>query len=182
MEKGKYFPNSLKGWQIVSKKLLTSFATSRLWENLGNIYFWQNIQFFIKNKLIATNHSGFKPGDSCIIQLLSLTHDIYKSFGEKYELKRVFLNITKALDKVWHKRIIFKLKQNGIRGNLQELSVNFLKDRKQRIRKLRIWSNLPKKSLMKNFIFCAVRSLQTGSRSYLQSKVEENKSSAIIFQ
>ena len=42
----------------------------------GNLFFDKMFQFFIKNKPIATNQSGFKPGDSCINQLLSITHDI----------------------------------------------------------------------------------------------------------
>ena len=32
--------------------------------------------FFIENDLISSNQSGFKQGDSCINQLLSITHDI----------------------------------------------------------------------------------------------------------
>ena len=77
-------------------------------------------QFFIKNKLIPTNQHGFNPGDSCINQLLSINHDIYKSFDEGYEVRGVFLDISKAFDKIWHEGIIFKLKQNGISGNLLE--------------------------------------------------------------
>ena len=44
---------------------------------------------------------------------------------------RVFLDILKAFDKVWHKGIIFKLKQNGISGKLLSVLSDFLKDRKQ---------------------------------------------------
>ena len=33
--------------------------------------------FFIENYLISLNQSGFKQEDSCINQLLSITHDIY---------------------------------------------------------------------------------------------------------
>ena len=43
----------------------------------------------------------------------------------------VFLDILKAFDKVWHKGIIFKLKQNGISGKLLSVLSDFLKDRKQ---------------------------------------------------
>ena len=38
--------------------------------------------FFIENGLISQNQSGFKPGDSCINQLLSVNHEIYKSFDD----------------------------------------------------------------------------------------------------
>ena len=56
--------------------------------------------FFIENGLISHNQSGFKPGDFCINQFLSITHEIYKSFDDAWEVRGVFLDITKAFDKV----------------------------------------------------------------------------------
>ena len=54
--------------------------------------------------------------------LLSITHGIYKSFDEGHEVRGVFLDISKAFDKVWHDGIIFKLTQNG---NLVKLLCHF---------------------------------------------------------
>lgn len=48
------------------------------------------------------------------------------------EVRAVFLDICKAFDKVWHKGLIFKLKQNGISGNLLHFFENYLRNRKQR--------------------------------------------------
>ena len=90
-------------------------------------------EIFIENKLISSSQSGFKPGDSCINQLLSITHEIYSSFDEGLEVRSVFLDISKASDKVWHDGIIFKLTQNGISGNLLNLLRDFLNERKQRV-------------------------------------------------
>ena len=47
---------------------------------LERLMFNEMFNCFIENKLISSNQSGFKPGDSCINQLLSITHEIYKSF------------------------------------------------------------------------------------------------------
>ena len=68
-----------------------------------------------------------------VIQLLSITHDIYQSFDNFFEVRGVFLEISKALDKVWHKGLIYKLKQSGVTGNLLNFLADFLKDRKQRV-------------------------------------------------
>ena len=88
------------------------------------------LNFFVENKLISSNQSGFKPGGSWINQPLSITHEIYESFDVGFEVKSVFLDITKAFDKVWHDGIIYKLTQNGISGNLLNLLEDFLKERK----------------------------------------------------
>ena len=72
--------------------------------------------YLIDNNLISSHQSGFKGGDSCINQLLSITHEIYKSFDEGFEVSGVFLDISKAFDRVWHDGLIFKLQENGICG------------------------------------------------------------------
>ena len=56
--------------------------------------------FFITNRRISTNQSGFKPGDSCINQLLPVTHGIYAPFDEGHEIQVAFHDISKAFDKV----------------------------------------------------------------------------------
>ena len=100
---------------------------------LERLIFNEMFLLFIKNGLILQNQSGFKTGDSCVNQLLSLTHEIYKSFDDGLDVRSVFLDISKALDKVWHEDIIFKLKQNGISAELFNLLCDFLRNRKQRV-------------------------------------------------
>ena len=46
-------------------------------------------------------------------------------------MRSVFLDISKAFDKVWRKGLLFKLSQNGISGNLLDLLSSFLSDRKK---------------------------------------------------
>ena len=52
------------------------------------------------------------------------------SLDEGYEVSSVFLDISKAFDKVWHKGLLFKLSQNYISGNLLNILSNFLSNRK----------------------------------------------------
>ena len=70
--------------------------------------------FFTENKLISPNESRFKSGDFCVNQLLAITHEIYKSVDEGFEVRRVFLDISKASDKVWHEGLLLRLNQNSI--------------------------------------------------------------------
>ena len=91
------------------------------------------LKYFLDNNLITPKQSGFRPGDSCINQLLSITHDIFTSFDNGLEVRGVFLDISKAFDKVWHDGLIYKLKQNGIKDKLLCLLTNFLKNCQQRV-------------------------------------------------
>ena len=52
---------------------------------------------------------------------------------EGYEIWGVFRDISKSFDKVWHEDLVFKLKQNGIFGNLLNILEDFLRNRKQRV-------------------------------------------------
>ena len=68
-------------------------------------------------------------GDSCVQQLISITHKIYNAFdcNPSLEVRGVFLDISKAFDKVWHKGLIYKLKRNGINGDLIRLIKLFVR-------------------------------------------------------
>ena len=82
---------------------LSLFPLESKKENIVPIHlpFEKMFQFFIEMKLIARNHYGLKPGDPLFInQLLTITHDIYKSFNKGYEVRGVFLEISEAFDKV----------------------------------------------------------------------------------
>ena len=56
-----------------------------------------------------------------------------KSYDPYLDVRAVFLDISKAFGEVWHQSLLYKLKQNGISGNLLETLIDFLKDRKQRV-------------------------------------------------
>ena len=85
------------------------------------------------NNLITKNQSGFRPGDSTTNQLLYLVNEIHKAFDDPkcLEIRAVFLDISKAFDKVWHDELLFKLNQNGISGSLLKLFEDYLHGRKQ---------------------------------------------------
>ena len=45
----------------------------------------------------------------------------------------VFFDVSKALDRVWHKGLLFKLQQNGITGKLLNRISSYLSERKQKV-------------------------------------------------
>ena len=67
------------------KQNLINYRPISLLPICGKIFerliFNEMFKFFLKNKLITPHQSGFK-GDSCINQVLSIAHEIYKSFDE----------------------------------------------------------------------------------------------------
>ena len=57
--------------------------------------------YFINNNLLVNCQSGFIKGDSCVSQLLSITHTIHKNLDANPSLdtKGIFLGMAKAFDK-----------------------------------------------------------------------------------
>ena len=79
--------------------------------------------------LLNPNQSGFRPGDSTVNQLISITHTIFKAFdcNPFLDVRSVYLDISKAFDRVWHDGLIYKLKRCGVSGKLLSLIQSFLK-------------------------------------------------------
>ena len=90
---------------------------------------------FQSNKVFTSSQSGFLPGDSCIAQLLSIIHEIQTAFGNNptVDVRGVFLDISKAFDRVWHSGLLFKLQAYGVEGKLLALLKDYLHNRKQRV-------------------------------------------------
>ena len=121
------------------KQLIKNYRPISLLPICGKIFeklVFDNIYKYLNdNHLITSNQSGFRPGDSTTNQLLYLVSEIHESFENPHtlEVRAVFLDISKAFDKVWHQGLIFKLKQNGIDGNLLKFFDSYLNHRQQRV-------------------------------------------------
>lgn len=76
-----------------------------------------------ENNLISLNQYDFNQGESCINPVLPITRGIYHSLNERSE-EHVFVEISKAFNKVWHKGLLFKLKKNGFNRPLLQV-LNF---------------------------------------------------------
>lgn len=90
-------------------------------------------EYLISNNLITHKQSGFTSGDSTKNQLTGICPEIYRAFDEGDEIRAVFLDFSKAFDKVWHRGLSYKLEQVGIKGNLLKWFGSYLSGRQQAV-------------------------------------------------
>ena len=76
-------------------------------------------KIFEGNNYVIDNLISYKREDCYINQLISITHDILNSLDESLEVRGVFLDISKAFNKVWHEQLIYKSQQNGVSGDVK---------------------------------------------------------------
>ena len=72
-------------------------------------------------------------GDSTINQLLYISNELSQALDAGKEIRVVFFNISKAFEMVWHKGLLYKIEQMGIRGDLLSWIENYLVGRKQKV-------------------------------------------------
>ena len=137
------FPDCWKKANVVpihkkeSKNLLKNSRPISLLPIFGKIYKRIILKelFNHLHQLLKKRQCGFLTDDSCILQSLSIVHEINSSFDcdPTIDVIRVSLDISKAFDKVWHERILFKLKTYGINVKLMILLTYYLHERYQRV-------------------------------------------------
>ena len=47
--------------------------------------------YFIENNLMSANQSGFKPGHSCVNELLAIIHEIFQKLSMKYATRELHI-------------------------------------------------------------------------------------------
>ncbi|CAF1101963.1 unnamed protein product [Didymodactylos carnosus] len=62
--------------------------------------------------------SGFIRGDFTVNQLIDFVHTIYQNGDEGQITKAIFLDFSKAFDRVWFRVLLHKLEMKGICGSL----------------------------------------------------------------
>ena len=85
---------------------------------MERVIFKHMYNFLHVNDLIYKNQSGFLPEHSTVYQLLDIYHQICQNIDSKQHICMIFCDISKAFDRVWHNGLLFKLRQNGITGDL----------------------------------------------------------------
>jgi len=85
------------------------------------------------NNIVNKIQHGFTKKKSTISQLLNYYQDIITMVENKENVDTVYLDFSKAFDKVDHKILLQKLHQLGIRGKIHRWIKSFLTNRQQRV-------------------------------------------------
>ena len=85
------------------------------------------------NNLFSDKQFGFIGGRSTMLQLLKVIDIWTEILDQEGSLDAIYCDFMKAFDKVPHKRLLHKVKNYGIDGNIFGWTTDFLNNRKQEV-------------------------------------------------
>ena len=91
------------------------------------------MKHIINNAILSRSQHGFLSKRSCLTNLLEYLEVLTKLVDEGHSLDVVYLDFSKAFDRVPHQRLLAKLSAAGIVGNLLQWIAAWLHNRKQRV-------------------------------------------------
>ena len=86
---------------------------------------------FTEQNILSELQHGFREKRSCETQLIMLVDELPKSMQSGKQTDLIFLDFSKAFDKVAHEKLLLKLHFYGIRGNILNWIKDFLDNRTQ---------------------------------------------------
>ena len=119
------------------KSLVSNYRPISLLSCIGKVQervVYMHLYRYLKtNNLLTSKNSGFKELDSAMNQLLLITDKIHRALEAGKEVCLVFLDVSKAFDRVWHSGLLHKARCMGIEGTLFDWLCDYLSDRKIRV-------------------------------------------------
>ena len=91
------------------------------------------VDFLEENSLLPSNQHGFRKTRSCLTQLIEHIDTVLRALNEGNEVDVIYLDYSKAFDKVDHKILLQKMRHYGIKGKFYAWVENFLTNRKQAV-------------------------------------------------
>nr|VZI50958.1 unnamed protein product [Spirometra erinaceieuropaei] len=91
------------------------------------------VQFLEQHHLLSNAQHGFRNGKSCLTNLLFTLERWIKARDEGNVVHAIYIDSKKAFDSVPHQRLLYKLRNAGIRGRLLVWIQSFLAGRSQRV-------------------------------------------------
>ena len=107
--------------------------TSHIMKIFGRIVRKAIVNHLEQNQLICKHQHGFLKGRGCLTQLIKHIDTILHNFLNGNDTDAIYLDFSKAFDKVDHKILLKKLYAYGIRGNLLAWLECYLSNREQTV-------------------------------------------------
>ena len=102
---------------------------------LGKVFekiLYNNIfEYLQESTLLCKSQSGFRRSDTCEYILVSIVYETYASFdcNPPFDVRAVFLDISKAFNRVWHNELVYKMKLLGMTESPLKLTQNVLNNK-----------------------------------------------------
>ena len=95
----------------------------------------RRLNYFLEQKgLMAPYQSGFRTGRSTMDAVVKVSNEIEKTFKMKEIMAIVFYDIEKAYDSMWREGLLIKLNNMGVRGRFYNWVLDFLTERRFRVK------------------------------------------------
>ena len=121
------FIDHIDGFLLASGELPdTYFQTDKTHLNMSGL-----TKHFNQNNILYDLQHGFRERWSCETQLLQLIEDLARNMTEGKQTDHILLDFSKAFDNLNHLKLLYKLKEHGVRGKTLGWIESFLVGRSQ---------------------------------------------------
>ena len=124
MEKIYYCSNAQKNYRPI-------FLLPILGKVFEKILYNNIFEYLQESTMLCKSQSGFRRSDTCEYLLVSIVYETYASFNcnPPFDVRAVFLDISKAFNRVWHNELVYKMKLLGMTESPLKLTQNVLNNK-----------------------------------------------------